>query len=209
MNLTSSEKKTIALIGAAVLLYGALIVGAAALWASRTTVDERPFAELSTSGKQFARAYPTVLCDYEKKHCDGDFLRVDPNRVTRFPVPIGQTLSIRLSDEVSGDPWSIIAQYVTPNGSQLLLKNFAPKTGTQILRLASTRTHVLINVQINLPAKLLVRDSDYELATRGLIAVNTIPEGEKALLDAYDKAATGKEPKQRQVNDVTEFTTLR
>lgn len=204
MNLTASEKKTLALIGICALVYAAVIVGAATFWASRTHVDDRPYATLSV-GSHTTRVYPTVLCDYQLQGCDGDFRKLDPARHARFPVPIGETLKVRLSPNVAGDPWSIVAQYVTPNGSELLLKNFRSDTGTAALHLASTRTRILINVEISLPARLLAGDSDDQLVRRGLFAINTTPTDQKSLIDSYEKAATGKAPTQRMVDDVKEF----
>ncbi|MFT4200365.1 DUF2771 family protein [Gordonia sp. (in: high G+C Gram-positive bacteria)] len=199
-----NTKKTLALIGVALLAYAAVIVGASMFWASRTHVDERPSATL-WAGDEKTHAYPTVLCNYQMKDCDGNFLKVDPARITRFPVAIGQTLRLRLSDNVAEDPWSIVAQYVTPNGSELLLKDFLPKTGTQSLTLTSTRERVLINVEISLPSALLSGDSDTDLVRRGYIAINTTPTGDKALLDTYEKSAAGKPPKQRAITDPADF----
>jgi len=204
VNLTPSEKKTLALIGVCALLYAAVIAGAAAFWASRTHVDDRPYVTLS-AGPHSTRAYPTVLCDYQLQGCDGDFRKLDPARLTRFPVPIGESLKVRLSSNVAGDPWSVVVQYLTPNGSQLLLKNFRSGTGTAALLLPSTRTRILINVEISLPAKMLAGDSDDQLVRRGLFAINTTPTDQKPLIDAYEKAATGKDPDQRMVDDVKEF----
>ncbi|MFT3899162.1 MAG: DUF2771 family protein [Gordonia sp. (in: high G+C Gram-positive bacteria)] len=198
-------KKTLALTLAALLVYGAVILGGAAFWASRTHVDERPYATL-WAGKEKARAYPTVLCSYQMKDCDGDFLKVDPARHTRFPVPIGETVRVRLSDNVVDDPWSIVAQYLTPNGSELLLKEFAPKQGARSLTLSSTRERVLINIEISLPSALLAGDSDTDLVRRGYIAINTTPTGEQKLLDQYEQSAIGKAPKQRPITDVAEFS---
>lgn len=204
MNLTASEKKTLAIVAVCALVYAAVIVGAAAFWASRTHVDDRPYATLSV-GSQHTRAYPTVLCDYQLQGCDGDFRKLDAARLTRFPVPIGESLKVRLSPDVAGDPWSIVVQYLTPNGSQLLLKNFRSGTGTAALHLPSTRTRILINVEISLPARMLAGDSDDQLVRRGLFAINTTPTDQKALIDGYEKAAMGKDPDQRMVGDVKEF----
>ena len=71
----------------------------------------------------------------------------------------------------------------------------------------STRTRILINVEISLPAKMLAGDSDDQLVRRGLFAINTTPTDQKPLIDAYEKAATGKDPDQRMVDDVKEFAT--
>ncbi len=204
MNLTPSEKKTLAVITACLVAFAAVVVGSAAFWASHTHVDRRPYVLLSI-GPDYTRAHPTVLCDYQLGDCDGDFRAINPDRHTRFPVPVGATLRVRLSPDVAGDPWSIISQYLTPTGSELVLKDFRPDTGTGALYLASSRERVLINVEISLPAKLLAGDSDDQLVRRGLFAINTTPTGEKALLDAYEKVAAGTAPRQRMADDAAEF----
>ncbi|GED96908.1 DUF2771 family protein [Gordonia crocea] len=200
MNLSASEKKTLAILAVSALLYAAVIVGAAAFWGSRTHVDERPQAILSV-GADSATIHPTVLCDYEMNNCDGDFRKIDATRYSHFPVPVGATLRVRLSEDVSGDPWSIVAQYLTPKGSELVLQTLTGGAGTTPLYLPSTRERVLINVEISLPAKLLAGDTDEELVRRGFFAIDTTPTGEQALLDAYRKAAAGKRPQERMATD--------
>nr|WP_249361847.1 DUF2771 family protein [Gordonia araii] len=202
--MSASEKKFLALLGVAVLVFSTVVVGAGAFWASRTDVDHRPYATISV-GSTYTQAYPTVLCDRQLAGCDGDFRKNYPDRHTRFPVPIGQTMRVRLSPDVADDPWAIVAQYLTPTGSELVLKTFRPFTGNESVYLASTRERVLINVEISLPAGLLAGDSDDQLVRRGYFAINTTPTDQKDLIDAYEKAATGKEPKQRMVDDVEEF----
>ena len=49
------------------------------------------------------------------------------------------------------------------------------------------------------------RGFDDQLVRRGLFAINTTPTDQKPLIDAYEKAATGKDPDQRMVDDVKEF----
>ena len=204
MNLTASEKRFLALIGACVLAFAAIVIGTAAFLASRTHVDHRPSATLSV-GSASTRVYPTVLCDYQMNNCDGDFRKIDASRHARFPVPIGTTVRVRLSPDGAGDPWSIVAQYLTPTGSTMVLKNFRSETGTRSLYLASTRERVLINIEISLPARLLAGDSDDQLVRRGFFAINTTPTGADELLAAYERSAAGKEPRQRMVDDVSEF----
>ena len=54
-------------------------------------------------------------------------------------------------------------------------------------------------------ARLLAGDSDDQLVPRGFFAINTTPTGADELLAAYERSAAGKEPRQRMVDDVSEF----
>ncbi|GAB17706.1 hypothetical protein GOEFS_037_00090 [Gordonia effusa NBRC 100432] len=175
MNFTAAEKKTLAILAAIALLFGAIVVGGAASLAHNTESDHRPYMQIAV-GDELTRVYPIVWCDVLMRECDPPLRSKSTRTKSHVPVNVGQTALVSVSAEIADSPWALIAEYYTPRG--ITRDEPVYRSGTQYtVALHSTLDRTLINVEIQAPSAV---NTDQGFVVRGFLAADTTPKRETA-----------------------------
>lgn len=173
MNFTAAEKKTLAIVAALIVLFGAVVVGAAVTLA-RTTSSDRdhlPYLQIAV-GDQLTRVYPIVWCDVSMRECDPPIGSKVNRTTTHVPVRVGQTALLSVSAEIADNPWAMIAEYYTPNGI-VRDEPLFPSRSRYTVALTSTLERTLISIEVQAPSAIQTPDG---IVVRGFLGVDTLPQ---------------------------------
>ncbi|NMO01544.1 DUF2771 family protein [Gordonia sp. TBRC 11910] len=172
MNFTAAERKTLAIIGVLILLFGAIVGGAAAVAAHATDSDDDhlPYVQVAV-GDKLTRVYPLQWCDPLMRECQRE-----PRSVGYAPVSVGQTALISVSKEIAQAPWALLAQYYTPRGAELA-EHVYLSNSQYTVALASTRERTLVNIEIHAASAV---ETPQGIPSRGVLAADTTPKKEAA-----------------------------
>lgn len=172
MQLGSGEKKAIAITAAVVVVFVVVVATTVGVLVSGTEHhrDDHPYAQLAIDDR-LVRVEPAKMCDVMLRHCTPE--KSADVHIPKVPIAIGDTVLVSVPQTVGKWPWNLVAQYVTPTGQDVQhIENGSDQTFSTTLR--STRDHVLVNIEIQLPSA--VGDPD-NLRIRGYIAADTTPKG--------------------------------
>ncbi|MAU84849.1 DUF2771 family protein [Gordonia sp. Z-3] len=175
MNLSSADKKVMAIIAAVVVAFVVIVGGAVAVLTKDTWSgghpDEDPYLQLAV-GDRLVRVEPTRMCDVFLRNCEPE----DPTAidVARVPVPVGESMMLSVSQDIAEWPWNLVVQYLTPSGPDgTIVPMRSNSTYTTVLH--STPDRILIAIEVQLPS--VVSAGDDTVSMRGYLAADTSPEG--------------------------------
>ncbi|MFW0791474.1 DUF2771 family protein [Gordonia sp. CPCC 205333] len=171
MNFTAAEKKILAILAAVVALFGAIVVGGAALLAHQTESDHRPYLQIAV-GDELTRVYPIVWCDVLMRDCDPPLRSKATRTKSHVPVNVGQTALVSVSADIADSPWALIAEYYTPNGI-VRDEPIYPSNTQFTVALRSTVERTLINIEVQAPSAI---ESPQGFVVRGFLAADTTPK---------------------------------
>ncbi|NLG46859.1 DUF2771 family protein [Gordonia sp. (in: high G+C Gram-positive bacteria)] len=171
------DKKALAIIGS-------VVVAALVIIAVATTLlvrgSEKPLPTVAfQAGDHLSHVEPSFWCSVKMDECEG----VGPNgefnlRIVDHPVPVGGRAVLSVPHDIQSGPWSLVAEYATPNGIQRVSWLHMPDTKyTQVLE--STPDRVLLGVEIGPLAayqeKIPGQQVGGDILYRGVYAIRTLP----------------------------------
>ncbi|GAC68325.1 DUF2771 family protein [Gordonia soli] len=174
MNLSSGEKKALAIGTAVLVAFVAVVATSVALLSRGGDHDERPYLHLAI-GDRLVQVKPAIWCDLFLRSCEPS--QQSLVSIPHVPVPVGESVMLSVSQGISESPWRLVAEYLTPRGSvEDIHQMRSNSTVTTVL--PSRPDYILVNVEVTVVSAVPTQDQQsYE--SRGLLAVNTIPEGLK------------------------------
>ncbi|MBM7367493.1 DUF2771 family protein [Gordonia hydrophobica] len=179
--LQPGDKKALTIIGAVVVAALVIIAGATALLVRG---HEKPVPALSfQAGDHLSRVEPSFWCSAKMDECTGVVSNTGNVRVVDHPVPVGSTAMLSVPAEVSGSPWTLLAEYATPRGLLRVQWVHLPDTKyTQVLK--STPNRVLIGAEVSVISAVQVpipgqpaNAEGGDLLLRGVYSIRTLPIG--------------------------------
>lgn len=173
MQLNSGEKKALTIFAVVAVVF-VIVVGISVyfLTSDARSDDGRPDIELSV-GDQTIEMAPSRWCDVEVTECDPAALT--DMTITELPVPIGETITMTVPEEIYDIPWRTILQF-SANGEDVQEAAQYTPGETRELEIFSSPDKVLVNIEVQLPSAVADADGSNNVA-RALYAINTIPEG--------------------------------
>lgn len=167
---SSATKRTLGIVGVLVLLYAAVIVGAAALVAANTDHNDRPYLQIAV-GDQLHRVEPIYWCDVLMRECDPPMKSVVTRSKSRIPVTVGETALVSVSQQIATGPWRLVAEYYTPTGI-VRDEPFFLSDSTYTVALHSTVERTLLTIEVQAPSAIETSDG---VVARGILAADTAP----------------------------------
>lgn len=188
MSLQPNDKKALG-IAAAVIAAMVVVIAVATTLLVRGTDKPLPEVSLQT-GRDYERLAPTFWCDVKLAKCTPRALSQEEIAlapVARFPVAVGDRLTLSVPSSIATGPWTLIAAYATPKGiEQVNWIHMPGSTFTQILQ--SRPGAVLLGLQIESLSAVVsdpgpggaeagIESGQGDILVRGHYAVDTVPAG--------------------------------
>jgi hypothetical protein len=169
LSFTKGEKKFVAIVSIAVLLFVAVVGGSVAALVSGHKSDDVPYLQVA-NGTKLIRVEPLIYCAIDGSDCEGS----PTGKPARIPVKVGDSLMVSLSSDLSVGPWTLVTQFLTEDGFDNTAEVFYRSDSRRTITVPSTRDRILATIEIKQPSQVELDDG---FAPRGIWGIDTLPDG--------------------------------
>lgn len=175
MQFNSGEKKAVAIIAIVAVVFTGVVGGIVSALVIGNHHDDRGYLHVAIDD-ELVTVRPTEWCDVLMQNCTAD--QNQALRGQRAPLPIGQSATLSVSEDISDHPWLLYLLYADRNGVIINpdpTPEYKSSGSTFTVELPSRPDRVLVNIEVQ-PLSAVVVDGQYQVA-RGVLALNTTPNG--------------------------------